>query len=64
VDRKPVRIMASPSWPVLEGQLIKETAHARYVEKYGDAPISFFDHLERHRLILGFIFFTVLSGKA
>ncbi|CEO58353.1 hypothetical protein PMG11_03083 [Penicillium brasilianum] len=24
--------MASPSWPVLEGQLIKETAHARYVE--------------------------------
>jgi hypothetical protein len=35
-----VRIMPSASWPMLEGQLIKETAHARYVEKYGDILIS------------------------
>lgn len=41
IDRKtPVRVMANASWPVPEGQLIKETAHARYVEKYGEIRIS------------------------
>lgn len=53
LDRKPVRIMASPSWPVPEGQLIKETAHARYVEKYVDILGSLFDNVKWHRLILG-----------
>lgn len=41
IDRKiPVRVMANASWPVPEGQLIKETAHARYVEKYVHIRLS------------------------
>lgn len=40
-DRRPVvRLMPNASWPVPEGQLIKETTHARYVEKYGEILIS------------------------
>lgn len=41
MDRKlPVRVMANASWPAPEGQLIKETAHARYVEKYVNIRFS------------------------
>jgi hypothetical protein len=43
IDRKiPVRVMANASWPVPEGQLIKETAHARYVEKYVHIRLSLY----------------------
>jgi hypothetical protein len=51
IDRWPPQIIANASWPVPEGQLIKEPAHARYVEKYGEILVSLSITPKRRSLI-------------